>query len=82
MKAIINASEVVTAHAVKPKSGHELSDLGIVRDGAVVYEDDLIIEVGGSNELMRKYQPDSVIDARGRVVMPGFVDAHTHLVHM
>jgi imidazolonepropionase len=82
LKAVINAGELVTAHALKPKSGEELSDLGIIKNGAVVYQGDSIVDVGTTEEMMQKHQPSSVIDAGGRVVMPGFVDPHTHLVHM
>jgi imidazolonepropionase len=82
LRAVINASELVTAHARTPKTAEALADLGIIKNGAVVYQGDTIIDVGTTEAMLRKHQPSSVIDAGGRVVMPGFVDAHTHLVHM
>lgn len=80
--AVINASELLTVHSLVPKAGDALSDLGIIRNGAVVYQGDTIVDVGSTDSILAKYEPDSVIDATGRVVLPGFVDPHTHLVHM
>ena len=82
LQAVVNASELITAHAVSPKTADELSELGIIKNGAVIYQGDSIIEVGTTEEMLRKHKPTSVIDACNRVVMPGFVDPHTHLVHM
>ena len=59
-----------------------MSDLGIVRDGAVYIRDGIIEAVGESSSMLREYDARGLerIDASGRVVMPGFVDPHTHLV--
>ncbi len=56
-----------------------LGKLGIIQNGAVVIQDDIIIAVGESAALLNKYPDEPRFDARGRVVMPGFVDPHTHL---
>ncbi len=82
LRAVINASELLTVHASTPKSGDALSDLGIIKNGAIVFRGDSIIDVGTTDEMMKLHQPKTIIDAGGRVVMPGFVDPHTHLVHM
>ncbi|HEY9755307.1 MAG TPA: imidazolonepropionase [Oculatellaceae cyanobacterium] len=82
IRAIAFASELVTAHSDHPKRGAELDDLGIIKDGAVIYKGSTIIDVGESFEMIKKHNPASLFDASGRVVMPGFVDPHTHLVHM
>ncbi len=82
LKAVINAGELVTAHADAPKTGEALSDLGIIKGGAVVYRDDTIVAVGPTKEMLAAYKPEQIVDADGRLVMPGFVDPHTHLVHM
>ncbi len=82
LKAVINAGELVTAHADAPKTGEALSDLGIIKGGAVVYRDDTIVAVGPTEEMLSAYKPEQIVDADGRLVMPGFVDPHTHLVHM
>jgi len=56
--------------------------LGIIRDGALLLKDGLIDEVGTTRrvENLEKARGAQVIDATGKVVMPGFVDAHTHLM--
>lgn len=52
--------------------------VGYVDDGAVAIKDNKIIEVGDSNDLLHKYQPNERIDATNKMVLPGFVDAHMH----
>lgn len=51
----------------------------ILERGAVLIEGNRIKEVGASADLEAKYQADTVIDAGDKVVMPGLVDAHTHI---
>ncbi len=67
-----------------PRRGSALGDLGIVRDGALVIRDGSIAAAGPADEIERLVAGErdvAEIDAAGRVVMPGFVDSHTHLVH-
>ena len=54
--------------------------LGLIENGAVAVHDGKIVEVGGSEELCGKFEADEAIDASGKVVTPGLVDCHTHLV--
>lgn len=49
-------------------------------DGALCVGDGLIVEAGKAAVLSRKYPQAEVIDYRGSVLMPGFIDAHTHYV--
>ncbi|MBN2892956.1 MAG: amidohydrolase [Bacteroidales bacterium] len=51
----------------------------IIEDGAVAIKDDSIIAIGNSNQIMDQYFADQVIDAKDKIVMPGFVNSHTHL---
>ncbi len=51
---------------------------GIIRDGAVVVESDTIIDVGRSDEIKRKYPRYERIDAGGKIVIPGLINAHQH----
>ena len=79
--AVLHASELVTLSGPKrPRFGAELSEVGIVRDGGMLVRDGKIQKVGSSDEIKKNLGDAEIVDARGRVVMPGFVDAHTHLV--
>jgi len=58
-----------------------MRELAVVRDGAMLVRDGRIERVGSRQEIERAAGGDiEVIDAGGRIVMPGFVDAHTHPV--
>ena len=57
-----------------------MSELAIIRDGGMLIRDGQIASVGPSEEIERKSEGAEIVDAGGRVVLPGFVDAHTHLV--
>ncbi|MGA2809068.1 MAG: imidazolonepropionase [Terracidiphilus sp.] len=80
--AVVNIGQLVTmAGPARPRVGVELRELGIVPDGALIAWEGRIAAVGSYAELRSKIPPDAtVIDAEGRSVTPGFVDAHTHLV--
>ena len=79
--AVLHASQLVTLSGPKrPRVGTELSALGIIRDGGMLIRDGKIERVGPSDEIEKNVGDAEVVDAGGRVVMPGFVDAHTHLV--
>lgn len=64
-----------------PRRGATLSELGIIADGAVLVRDGVIQQVGPTRRLENLAAArDAVeINAAGRVVMPGFVDSHTHM---
>src|SRR5437667_1392616 len=80
--AVLHASQLITlAGAARARSGQELGDLGIIPDGGLLAADGKITRVGRTREINKLCQRDTeVVDARGCVVLPGFVDAHTHLV--
>lgn len=63
-----------------PQRGHKLGELGLIEDGALAARAGHILEVGPTNELRARYTAGRELDAGGRVVMPGFVDPHTHLI--
>jgi imidazolonepropionase len=65
---------------MRSRAGPELSQLAIIPDGGLLIRDGIIEFVGASDEIKNKSGGADVIDARGKVVLPGFVDAHTHLV--
>ena len=76
LTAVINASELLTVHAATAKTGEALADLGLIKGGAVVFDQNSIIAVGSTEQMLAAYQPESIIDAAGHLVMPGFVDPH------
>jgi imidazolonepropionase len=79
--AVLHASQLVTlAGPKRARVGAELSEIEIIRDGGLLIRDGRIELVGSSSEIEKKAGDAEVIDARGKVVLPGFVDAHTHLV--
>jgi imidazolonepropionase len=76
---IHSASQLLTIPG-PPQRGLELGNLGIIEAGAVLIDGDTIVAVGLSDELRAAYPDEEQLDAAGRVVMPGLVDPHTHLV--
>ncbi len=80
--AIVNCAQVVTlAGPARPRVGPEMRDLGIVTSGGLLMRDGLIERAGTTREIESLIDADAeVVDAGGRVVLPGFVDAHTHPV--
>lgn len=80
--AVINCSQLVTlAGPERPRAGAEMRDLAIIRDGAMFAREGWIVQTGARSEIEKLIGSDcEVIDAGNRVVMPGFVDAHTHPV--
>jgi imidazolonepropionase len=75
---IHSASQLLTL-AGPPQRGRLLGKLGIIENGAVLIRDDIITAVGDSQALLREYPDEPRFDADNCVVMPGFVDPHTHL---
>ena len=51
----------------------------VIEDGAVAVKGDVIVAVGPRSELESKYSAPQIIDARGRLVLPGFINGHTHV---
>lgn len=80
--ALINCSQLITLSGPpRPRTGAEMRDLGIITDGALLVRERRIESVGTRREIEALIAADcQVIDAGGRVIMPGFVDAHTHPV--
>jgi imidazolonepropionase len=80
--AVVNCSQVVTlAGPARPRVGAEMRDVGIVAPGALLVNGPRIERTGTTDEIKKLIDSDcEVVDAGGRVVLPGFVDAHTHPV--
>lgn len=71
----------MTCASPKPKRRGEMSDVGIIEGGAVAVSGGKVAAVGKTDDVLREFQSAAVIDAEGKVVMPGFVDPHTHIVY-
>ena len=79
---IRDAAQLVTCAAGgKPRRGPAMRDVGLIRGGAVAIHQGRIVAVGGSKELCASYHAKRTLDASGKVVCPGFVDPHTHVVY-
>ena len=80
--AIVNIGQLVTlAGPARPRIGAEMRELGLIPDAALLVEDGLIRKSGSYAEICESIDAETMlIDAEGRLLTPGFVDAHTHLV--
>lgn len=76
---IHSATQLLTL-AGGPQRGRDLGRLGILEDGAVLVREEKIVEIGKTSDLRAAYPHEPTLDASGCVVMPGFVDPHTHLI--
>ena len=82
---IKNASELLTLEGEDkgPRSGKGMSELGIIKGGSIAVLGGRICAVGKIDEVENSVNISSetkIIDAKGKTVMPGFVDPHTHLI--
>jgi imidazolonepropionase len=80
---ILNASEILTmAGPDGPRAGADKGALGALRDGAVLIDKGLIVAAGPKPIVLTNplAKGAKILSAEGRVLMPGFVDAHTHPV--
>ena len=79
---ITGCSELLTLRGPVPRRGRGLADLGLIRDGAILVHRDRITAIGPRRTIERHKNARRAekLDFGGRVVLPGFVDAHTHLV--
>jgi imidazolonepropionase len=80
---ITGASQLLTLRGPVPRRGPSLSRLEIIKDGALLVRDGVIAAVGARAlvEALTDAKNAPTLDLGGRVVLPGFVDSHTHLIH-
>lgn len=77
---IIHSAKQLLTLAGPPQRGKELGDLKLIPDGAVLIQDGTIVMLGTTQQLQAAYPDEMGFDATGCVVMPGFVDPHTHAI--
>jgi imidazolonepropionase len=71
---VTNIGSLVTNASGRP------GDVGIVHDAAVAVRDGVVVWVGAADEVPTEHREAETLDVEGRAAIPGFVDAHTHLV--
>lgn len=77
---ITNIGQLITCASPGPKRAAGMRDVGIIENAAVAITDGRFSAVGPTAEIEARFSSREVIDAKGRVVSPGFVDPHTHIV--
>ncbi len=77
---LIHSAQQLLTLAGGPQRGKDLGRLEIIPDGAVLIQDEKIAAIGKTDELRLAYPNEPALDASGKVVMPGFVDPHTHAI--
>ncbi|TXT57266.1 MAG: Imidazolonepropionase [Promethearchaeota archaeon] len=83
--AIINANELVTLDSKfgTPRTGKNLSNLEIIKNGAVAIKNNKIIYVGSTEDFLDSFPKEDIpeiVNAQNMLVTPGFVDPHTHII--
>ena len=74
---ITNAEEIISLDGPnQPRTKQEMNELGIIKKGMIAVDNGIILEVGTDLD----YTAQNIIDATDHIVLPGFIDPHTHLV--
>ncbi len=80
---ITNIGQLITLEGPVPRRGDKMKELSIIENGGIAAAGAEILAVGKSDEVAGKVSPAEgckLVDARGGVVTPGFIDSHTHPV--
>src|SRR5436190_20104327 len=79
---VTNIGQLVTCSSpAGPKRLASMREVGLIKAGAIAIADGKFAAVGKSEDIVRESESANVIDDKGRVVCPGFVDPHTHIVY-
>jgi imidazolonepropionase len=78
---IYNIQELVTPHRSLPHRGHEMRQVEVIHDAFIAIKDGKILDYGNGNHSKYLNETTYLHDASGKLVVPGFIDSHTHLVH-
>jgi imidazolonepropionase len=77
---LIHGAQLLTVPGTGPQRSAVQQEIGLLEDGAVAVAEGCIVAVGPTAELRQRFSARETIDATGKVVLPGFVDAHTHAI--
>lgn len=78
---MVGVTDLVVHDAAQVATPTDDGAFETIRDGAVAIEDGVVVAVGPTERVTRKYPPENAtddVDATGKTVLPGFVDPHTH----
>lgn len=76
---LINIGQLLTMESSGPRAGKSMQDLHVIEDAVVGIHEQKIV-FAGKKGAEADYKADEIIDCSGRLVTPGLVDPHTHLV--
>ena len=77
----VNASQIITcAGPPRARRGHEMSEIGILKNAAVAVSNGRIAMIGAASDLRNAYAEAEIVDCKSGVLTPGLVDSHTHAV--
>ncbi len=80
---LINANELVTLRgsSTKPKTGKDMDNLEVIKNGAFAVSNGRIATVGTTEEVLKRLEGEyEIIDAKDKLVTPGLIDPHVHLI--
>ncbi|MCP4140754.1 MAG: imidazolonepropionase [Chloroflexi bacterium] len=77
---LIHSANQLLTIAGGPQRGRALGELGLIENGAILIREEKVFDIGKTPEMREKYPDEPTLDASGSVLMPGFVDPHTHLI--
>ena len=77
-----NANELITLRGTsnKPVTDKQMKNLHIIQNGSVAVNQEKIVATGTHKKVKERFIAEETINATGKVVMPGFIDPHTHLI--
>ncbi len=78
---IYNIKELITPRRSLPHRGREMSQLDVIKDAFIAIRNGKIIDYGKGNHSKYMQENTYLHDANNKIVIPGLIDSHTHLVH-
>ncbi|MGA2112042.1 MAG: imidazolonepropionase [Anaerolineales bacterium] len=75
---LVHSAKQLLTLTPRGQRGKSLGDLQVLADAGLAIREGRIVDVGPTRDLLRQHTADHQIDAQGLVLMPGFVDPHTH----
>ncbi len=80
MKLFFNLSQLVVDENGSGKRGKDQNKIEVIKDSAMLIDGEIIKDYGNSKEMLTKYPDAEKIDLSGKIILPGFIDPHTHPV--